>query len=109
MSYVLIPRLTEEITIPEKGILSHVVEKNDRLNITLFGFAAGQSLAAHSAPTPAMVQIIEGRARVQLGDDLVTMEAGAWVLMPPQLEHGIEAVSDVKLLLIQVKAAPAQG
>ena len=104
MSYILIPRLTDELSIPEKGILSRVIEKNDKLNITLFAFTAGQSLAAHSAPTPAILHVLEGSARVQLGSDQVEMLPGSWVLMPPQLEHGIEATSDLKLLLTQIKA-----
>ena len=42
MDYVYLADLNSEITIPEKGILSRVLQKDDTVNITLFGMAVGE-------------------------------------------------------------------
>jgi quercetin dioxygenase-like cupin family protein len=104
MDYKFITNLLAEASLPEKGILSNVLHKDSDVNVTLFGFSAGQELSAHSAPTPAILYFLEGNAEVQLGEDTVQAEAGSFVFMPPMLPHGIRANTPVKMLLVQVKS-----
>lgn len=40
--YTFTPNLMNELEIPEKGIASRILHKDERLNITLFGFSAGE-------------------------------------------------------------------
>lgn len=103
MQYKFIADLIQEAALPEKGILSNVLHKDTQSNITLFGFAAGQELSAHAAPTPAILYFLEGEADVQLGTDSVQAHAGSFVYMPPMLPHGIAAKTAVKMLLVQIK------
>ena len=42
MEYTFIADLLAESKLPEKGILSNVLHKDESSNITLFGFSAGQ-------------------------------------------------------------------
>ncbi len=52
MDYTFLANLQQEFTLPEKGILSHILHKDDNVNVTLFGFAAGEELSrALSADT----------------------------------------------------------
>ena len=74
--------LYQEFALPEKGILSRVLHKDEKVNVTLFGFAAGEELSAHSAPTPAVLYFLEGEAELQLGTDKMKAEAGSFVYMP---------------------------
>ncbi len=106
MDYKFLANLQEEIAFPEKGILSHVLQKDDHVNLTLFGFAAGEELSSHSAPTPAVLYFLEGEANVQLGQETVAARAGSFVYMPPMLPHGILAKSPVRMLLVQMKCRP---
>jgi quercetin dioxygenase-like cupin family protein len=103
MSYTYVENLVKEFEIPEKGILSRVLHKDEHVNITLFGFSAGHELAAHSASTPATIHILEGEADVQLGEDTVRATAGSLIYMPPQLPHAISAKTPLRMLLTQVK------
>lgn len=103
MDYTFLANLNTELTPPEKGILSRVLLKDQYANITLFGFAAGEELSAHSAPTPAVLYFLEGEADVQLGDDNISATAGSFAYMPPNLSHAISARSAVKMLLVQIK------
>ena len=106
MDYKFLTNLQEELALPDKGILSHVLQKDDYVNITLFGFSAGEELSSHSAPTPAILYFLEGEANVQLGQDTVAAQAGSFVYMPPMLPHGILAKTPVRMLLVQVKSRP---
>ena len=103
MDYTYLADLQTEFALPEKGILSRVLHKDEHANVTLFGFSAGEALSAHSAPTPAVLYFIEGEAEVQLGEDKVSAKPGSFVYMPPMLPHGISATTAVRMLLVQMK------
>ena len=103
MEYKFLADLKDEIAIPEKGILSRVIQKDESVNITLFAIAAGEEISAHSAPTPAILYFLEGEAVVQLGDDVVDAQPGSFAFMPPMLPHGISARRATRMLLVQLK------
>lgn len=103
MDFKLVADLKTEARIPESGILSRILQKDDSVNITLFGMASGEEISSHSAPTPAILLFLEGAAAVQLGDQTVQAQANAFIYMPPMLPHAIAAKAPVKMLLIQLK------
>ena len=107
MDYTFLANLQTEFALPEKGILSRVLCKDEHANVTLFGFSAGETLSGHSSPTPAVLYFIEGEAEVQLGADKVNAQPGSFVYMSPMLPHGISAKTALRMLLVQMKA-PAQ-
>lgn len=103
MDYTYFADLFREFDLPDQGILSRVLHKDDRLNVTVFGFSAGQELSLHSAPTPAVLYFLEGEAEVQLENDKVAAQGGSFIYMPPMLPHGIVARSPLRMLLVQIK------
>lgn len=103
MDYTFFANLQQEFTLPEKGILSRVLYKDEKVNVTLFGFVAGEELSAHSAPTPAVLYFLEGEAELQLGTDKMKAEAGSFVYMPPMLSHGVSSRTGLRMLLVQMK------
>ena len=58
MDYKFIADLLADVNVPTEGILSRVLQKDEHVNITLFGFSAGQELSTHSAPTPAVREMM---------------------------------------------------
>ena len=44
--------LAAEAIVPDKGILSQVLQKDESVNITLFGMAAGEEISSHRRPRP---------------------------------------------------------
>jgi hypothetical protein len=44
MDYTFFANLQHEFALPEKGILSRVLHKDEKVNVTLFGFAGGEEL-----------------------------------------------------------------
>ena len=57
-------------------ILSRSLHKDEKTDVTLFGFAAGQELTEHTSPYGAIIQVLEGQANISLGKDTVSAEAG---------------------------------
>ena len=86
-TFTLIPNLRAEVTVPPDGILSRILYKSDRLNVTLFGFDAGQELSEHTAAWPAILEILDGEAELTLGDETRVVGPGAWIHMPARLPH----------------------
>ncbi|MGA7885870.1 MAG: cupin domain-containing protein [Acidobacteriaceae bacterium] len=107
MDYTYFADLFREFDLPGKGILSRVLRKDDHVNVTAFGFSAGEEISTHSAPTPAILYFLEGEGEMQLGQDTVEVRAGSFVYMPPALPHGIIAKSPLRMLLVQIKGLPS--
>jgi quercetin dioxygenase-like cupin family protein len=105
VNYTLIHNLSDEIQIPENGILSRTLYDGDHVKILAFGFAAGQELSAHTAPMAASIYILSGDARLTLGEDTCDAQPGTLVHMAPQLTHGIFARTPVIMLLQMYKQA----
>ncbi len=99
----LILQLPDELPIPASGKQSRVLLDNAQTKVILFSFAAGDGLAEHVAPLPAIIQIIQGEAQLTVGSESVTGQPGTWVQMAPLTPHGIQAITPVILLLTLFK------
>jgi len=108
--YVYIRELREQARVPPNGILSQTLFDDGKTKVILFGFAPGQELSAHTAPFPAMLTFLRGEAALKLGTDEQEAVEGTFVYMPPYLEHGVKARTDVVMLLTMIKnSAPVSG
>jgi quercetin dioxygenase-like cupin family protein len=101
--YKFIADLLADVSPPKEGILSRVLQKDEHVNITLFGFSPGQELMTHSAPTPAVLCFLSGEADVKPGEDTHQAKAGSFAYMPPMHPHAISAKTATMMLLVQVK------
>jgi quercetin dioxygenase-like cupin family protein len=101
--YTYIPGVLKEVPVPEAGILSRTLHNDERSKIVAFAFSAGQELSAHTAPMPAILQIVKGQAKLRLGEDHIEVDEGAVVHMTAQLEHGVLATTDLVMLLVLLK------
>lgn len=68
------------------------------LRQTAIALADGASLSDHESPGEATLQVLEGRVRLSWPDGSVDVEAGGYVVIPPQ-RHGVLALSDAVVLL----------
>ncbi len=103
--YTYIADLAQQVDIPADGILSRTLYSDDQVKVVVFGFDAGQELSEHTASMPAILHIIQGEARLTLGDDPMEARAGAWVRMPPELRHSVQARTPVIMLLLMMRSA----
>ncbi len=99
--YTFFADLAREIgDLPTDSILSRTLYQDDHIKVVLFGFAPGQELSEHTASRPALVHFLSGEATLRLGDDEYQVGPNAWVHMPPQLPHSIQAKTETRMLLI---------
>lgn len=99
MSYTSIPNLTNQVEIPQEGITSRVLFKDDQIRVVGFGFDTGQELTEHTAAVPAILQVVSGRMTGTLASDVIDLEPGSWVHMPADLAHSVRALEPSFLLL----------
>ena len=107
-SYAVLPDLLKQMEIPRDGTLSRTLHRDDRIKVVLFGFAGGQELSQHTASVPAIIEILQGDARVTLDGDEQELSAGAWVFMEANVPHAIYARTDVIMLLTMLTGASVQ-
>jgi quercetin dioxygenase-like cupin family protein len=106
-AYKYINDLATEIEVPEDGILSRILLKNDEVNVTLFGFSAGQELSEHTAAFPAVIQIVRGEAKLTVAREERQAGPGTWLYMPARMPHSLLAKTPVVMLLLLLKAPKA--
>lgn len=88
--------------IPTNSILSQTICSEEGFKAILFGFAAGQELAEHTAARPAVLHFLKGEAHLTLGTEEMNAQAGTWVHMPAKLPHSIYAKTPVTMLLLLI-------
>ena len=98
-NYMAVENLLQEVEIPKNGTLSRTLHRDDNVKIVLFGFSGGQELSQHTAAVPAILQIVQGDARVTLDGEEKEFSTGSWVFMEANLPHAIYARTDVVMLL----------
>lgn len=96
-------RLDKLIEYASGSVVSRTVIKRPVGTITLFSFDAGQGLSEHTAPFDALVQILDGRAELTIGGNVVRAEAGQTVLMPADVPHSLHAPERFKMLLVMIR------
>jgi len=102
--YAVVPDLHRLIAaIQPDSIISRQVYKDEHLNVTVFGFDAGQALSEHTASQPATIQILDGEATITLGDEVVEATVGTWLHMRPNTRHSIVAKTPLIMLLTLLK------
>jgi quercetin dioxygenase-like cupin family protein len=89
-------------TVQTDSIISRTIHKDGGVNAVLFSFDTGQALTEHRSAYTALIQILDGKATITLGEETHELEAGAWIYMPPQLAHSVVAQSPMRMLLLML-------
>jgi quercetin dioxygenase-like cupin family protein len=73
-------------------------------SLTLFAMAQGQGIAEHKSPFDATVNVIEGTARFQVGENIHEVKSGEGLIMPANIPHAVLPGSAFKMLLIMIRS-----
>ena len=101
MPHVLIDP-PSEVAIQPGAVVSKVVHRGDGMNVTVFGFDAGQELTEHQAVRAAVVQVLSGRLRFTVDGDELELAPGSWLHMTPGTPHSLVATEPIIMLLTLV-------
>ena len=99
MDHTVLRDIEAELEIPEDGVLSRVLYRDDRIRVVGFAFDVDQELTEHTAAVPAILQVVSGGFRVSLGDTVEDLRPGSWVHMAANLPHSVLALEPGTLLL----------
>jgi quercetin dioxygenase-like cupin family protein len=99
MDHTVLHDVEAELEIPEEGVLSRVLYRDDRIRVVGFAFDVDQELTEHTAAVPAILQVVSGGFRVSLGDTVEDLRRGSWVHMAANLPHSVLALEPGTLLL----------
>lgn len=94
----------ESLEYQAGAIVSRTIVKQKGGSVTLFAFDEGEELSEHTAPFDALVQVLDGEARITIGGSPHTVAAGQSIVMPSDVPHALHATTRFKMLLTMIKS-----
>jgi quercetin dioxygenase-like cupin family protein len=95
--------LADLLALQPHGIASRVIARSPGGNVTLFAIDAGEGLSEHTTPFDALAAVLDGRLRIQVGEDSVVATAGQVVRMPANVPHALHAEAPSRMMLVMLK------
>jgi quercetin dioxygenase-like cupin family protein len=92
------------VSYQDGSVVSRVVLKGEKGNVTVFAFDAGQALTEHTSPFVALVQAIEGEAEITVAGKPIALTAGEIVLLPAEKPHAVKAITRFKMVLTMIRS-----
>jgi quercetin dioxygenase-like cupin family protein len=86
------------------AVVSKTIIKKKTGTVTVFAFAKGEGLSTHSAPFDALVQILDGEAKITIAGKSLKVGKGEMVIMPANKPHALKALKPFKMMLVMVKS-----
>lgn len=75
-----------------------------------FGIKVSDSVKAHyHAWHTESLHVLKGEAQIQLGDSLIQLKAGDFVVIPPKTVHAVKVSSEEALEVISIQAPEFKG
>ena len=97
--------LQADLPISSDATTSRTVVSNEAARVVAFAMDAGQELTDHSAPRPAVVQVVEGRVTFTVGGESHDLDVGDVVYLAPNERHAVVALTPCRFVLVLVTAA----
>lgn len=96
--------LSELVEYVSGSIVSKTIADKQVGTITVFAFDKGQKLSEHQAPFDAVVQVVDGRAKLTIGGEALTVHTGEIIIMPANVPHSVNAEEKFKMLLTMLRS-----
>jgi quercetin dioxygenase-like cupin family protein len=96
--------LVKLIDYSDDSVVSKIIIQKSVGSVTLFAFDTGQGLSEHTSPYDAVVQILDGSAKLTIGGEDMTADSGQIVIMPANVPHSVTADERFKMLLIMIRS-----
>jgi len=97
-SYFVVENLLNQVEIPKDRSVSLTIHHDERVKVVLFGLSPGQELSRHLTAVPAILEILQGEARVTLNGEAKELTRGSWIFLEPSLPLAVYAKTEVVML-----------
>lgn len=94
--------LKDFINYSNGGILSKVISRTDKLNVTVFCMAAGTDITEHTSTKEGFVYVIEGKGVFNLAGVEIIMRPGVFIKMDKGAPHSLKADENTSFILTLV-------
>jgi quercetin dioxygenase-like cupin family protein len=92
------------VNYQEGSVVSRVILKREKGNVTIFAFDEGQGLSEHTSPFDALVQALEGQAEITVAGTPIQVKTGDVVLLPAEKPHAVKATTRFKMVLTMIRS-----
>lgn len=96
-------KLIDLVNYQKGSVVSRTIVDKKNGTVTLFAFDSGQGLSEHTAPFDALVFLLDGEAEITISGTANRLNKGDMILMPANEPHSMNAVSEIKMLLIMIR------
>ncbi len=96
---MIIHDVRDNLEIPNEGILSKVLYRDDSIRVVGFAFDTDQELTEHTAGRPIVVQVISGRVRFSAEGVDTELGSEGWLHLEASIPHSVLALEPSRLLL----------
>jgi quercetin dioxygenase-like cupin family protein len=101
---IVVENLHAKLPITGEATTSRTVVSNDAARVVSFAMDAGQELTDHSAPRPAVIQVVEGHLAFTVAGQRHELAAGDAVYLAPNERHAVVATTPCRFVLVLVTA-----
>lgn len=95
--------LDDVIDYQRGAIVSQTLVDEEAVTLTVFAFDEGERLSEHTAPHDAVLQVVDGTARVTVDDEDYEVESGESIVLPADEPHAVDADSAFKMFLTMIR------
>ncbi|MFN8524545.1 MAG: cupin domain-containing protein [Chloroflexota bacterium] len=95
--------LAAAVDVQAGSVVSRTIVNKPTGTVTLFAFDQGEGLSEHSAAFDALVQVVEGEARISIAGEPHLVGAGQLLRLPANVPHALHAVTPFKMMLVMIK------
>jgi quercetin dioxygenase-like cupin family protein len=92
-------RWADVIEYPQTGVKSKILLEDGNCRYTLMTLAAESTIAEHTNPCNATVNVIEGQGVLTLEDQEIVLESGVFAFIPANARHALKAATNLAFLL----------
>ena len=85
------------------SIVSRQIVKDRGGSVTAFAFDGGEGLSEHTTPHEALLQVIDGTARVEIAGVAHAVGAGEIIHLPAGVPHAVQAEERFRMLLVMIR------
>jgi quercetin dioxygenase-like cupin family protein len=104
MPHVVLSDVAAAIDVQTGAVVSRVIFRDDRTEVTVFAFDAREGLNEHQTSRSAIVQVVKGRLEFIVDGEQLDAEPGFWLYMDPGTPHSLAAREPSVMLLTLIDA-----
>lgn len=101
----LLSDVRESLEIPDQGVLSKVLYRDEAIRVVGFAFDTDQELTEHTAAVPVIIQVVSGSFRFTANGETAEIAPMSWLHLNASVAHSVVALEPSRLLLTLLSAS----